>query len=237
MYRYFINKTDGDKFIINDNDIHHIKNVVKLNVGEKIECVFQNNAFLCEILEIHNNYISAKNVHLISSGENLVKKTLLMGMIREQKWDYLIQKAVELGVDEIVPVVFKRNIVKIEPKKESSKLIRWQSIIDSAAKQSKRLTIPQIKPILRNIKDFRLYRSDINVVAWEEERSLSLKHMIGENMFTSISFVVGPEGGIEDIEIKELKGLGFEVIHLGRNILRAETAPLYILSSLIFEER
>lgn len=237
MYRYFINKTEGDKFIIDDNDVHHIKNVVKLNVGEKIECVFQNNAFLCEILEIHNNYVSAKNIELISSGGTLIKKILLMGLIREQKWDYLVQKAVELGVDEIVPIMFKRNVVKIEPKKEAAKLIRWQSIIDSAAKQSKRLTIPQIKPIIRNLKDFRTYKSDINVVAWEEEKSLSLKQVISTNTFTSISFVVGPEGGIDDSEVKELKGLGFEIIHLGKNILRAETASLYILSSLIYEER
>ncbi|WP_338982904.1 16S rRNA (uracil(1498)-N(3))-methyltransferase [Spiroplasma endosymbiont of Othius punctulatus] len=237
MYRYFIDKTENEKFIIADDDVHHIKNVVKLKIGEKIECVFQNSAFLCEISEIENNYISAKKIELISSSNPTVKKVLLMGIIREQKWDFLLQKAVELGVEEIVPISFKRNVVKIEEKKETAKLIRWQSIIDSAAKQSKRLTVPQIKPIVRKLSDIKTYKSDLNVVAWEEEKSLSFKEAITKNDFNSISFIVGPEGGIEESEIKQLQTIGFEKIHLGKNILRAETAPLYVLSSLIYEER
>ncbi|WP_339023203.1 16S rRNA (uracil(1498)-N(3))-methyltransferase [Spiroplasma endosymbiont of Crioceris asparagi] len=234
MFRYFVNDKSNNQFIIKDKDHHHIKNVIKLKPQEIIECVYNGDVFSCVIDEILPTSTIVKINYILTTNEKKVKKVLIMSLIREQKWDIAIQKATELGVDEIVPISLKRNIVKIIEQKEDSKVLRWQKICETAAMQAKRTTIPKVTNIIKNINELKNYLCDLNIVAWEEEKTKTLKETL-TNQVSSISFLIGPEGGIEPKEIEQLKLLGFEPVSLGKNILRAETAPLYILSSFIYE--
>ncbi|WP_169728212.1 RsmE family RNA methyltransferase [Mesoplasma chauliocola] len=226
-----------NNFIINNTDVHHIKNVVKLKNNEIIECVYQQEVYKTKIKDLtFDNMVIVEIVGKTQTKLSNIKKVLIAGVLREQKWDYLLQKSTELGVDEIIPVIFKRNVVKIDDKKIDQKLQRWQTICDTAAKQSKRTTIPIVNNLIVNLKELEKHLSDLNLVAWEEERQICLKSYLSKN-FNSISFVIGCEGGIDPSEINVLHDLGFKNVSLGSNILRAETAPCYILSSLIYEDK
>ncbi|AAT75660.1 unknown protein [Mesoplasma florum L1] len=238
MFRYFVEiKKDNNFFIINNNDVHHIKNVVKLKNDEIIECVYEKEVYQTKIIDltIENNVI-VEIINKVETTISNVKKVLIAGVLREQKWDYLLQKSTELGVDEIIPVIFKRNVVKIDEKKIDQKLQRWQAICDTAAKQAKRTTIPVVNNLITNLKDLKNNLCDLNLVAWEKEKNIELKTYLTQD-FNSISFIIGCEGGIEVSEIKILHEIGFKNVSLGTNILRAETAPTYVLSSLIYENK
>ncbi|ASZ09066.1 16S rRNA methyltransferase [Mesoplasma chauliocola] len=237
MFRYFVEIKKDNNFIINNTDVHHIKNVVKLKNNEIIECVYQQEVYKTKIKDLtFDNMVIVEIVGKTQTKLSNIKKVLIAGVLREQKWDYLLQKSTELGVDEIIPVIFKRNVVKIDDKKIDQKLQRWQTICDTAAKQSKRTTIPIVNNLIVNLKELEKHLSDLNLVAWEEERQICLKSYLSKN-FNSISFVIGCEGGIDPSEINVLHDLGFKNVSLGSNILRAETAPCYILSSLIYEDK
>ncbi|WP_106078873.1 RsmE family RNA methyltransferase [Mesoplasma coleopterae] len=237
MFRYFVEIKKDNNFIINNNDVHHIKNVVKLKNNEIIECVYEKEVYQTKIIDltIENNVI-VQIINKVETTISNVKKVLIAGVLREQKWDYLLQKSTELGVDEIIPVIFKRNVVKIDEKKIDQKLQRWQAICDTAAKQAKRTTIPVVNNLITNLKDLKNNLYDLNLVAWEEEKNIELKTYLTQD-FNSISFIIGCEGGIDASEIKILHEIGFKNVSLGTNILRAETAPTYILSSLIYENK
>ncbi|WP_339034807.1 16S rRNA (uracil(1498)-N(3))-methyltransferase [Spiroplasma endosymbiont of Cantharis rufa] len=235
MHSFFLDKIIDDYFEIINENLHHIKNVVRLKEEEQIFCIYQNEKYLCKIFEITEKFCRAR----IISKEKLTKKNykvnLILGIIREQKWDFILQKATELGVDSIIPVEFKRNVVKIDTKNEKKKLTRWYTICESAAKQSKRVDIPTINSIVRNLKDLEKYKADINLVCWEEISSEFIKKEIIKK-FETINIIIGPEGGIETQEVKQLNEMGYKSIGLGENIMRAETAPLFVLSCLNYEK-
>ncbi|AVN64359.1 MULTISPECIES: RsmE family RNA methyltransferase [Mesoplasma] len=237
MFRYFVEIKNNNNFIINNSDVHHIKNVVKLKNNEIIECVYEKQVYQTKIIDLtldHTVVVEIINIEEIIISN--IKKVLIAGVLREQKWDYLLQKSTELGVDEIIPVIFKRNVVKIDDKKINQKLQRWQAICDTAAKQAKRTTIPVVNNLITNLKDLKNNLCDLNLVAWEEEKNIGLKTYLTQD-FNSISFIIGCEGGIDVSEIKILDEIGFKNVSLGTNILRAETAPTYVLSSLIYENK
>ncbi|AGY41390.1 Ribosomal RNA small subunit methyltransferase E [Mesoplasma florum W37] len=237
MFRYFVEIKKDNYFIINNNDVHHIKNVVKLKNHEIIECVYKKEVYQTKIIDLTlEDTVVVEIINKIETTISNIKKVLIAGVLREQKWDYLLQKSTELGVDEIIPVIFKRNVVKIDEKKIDQKLQRWQAICDTAAKQAKRTTIPVVNNLITNLKDLKNNLCDLNLVAWEEEKNIKLKTYLTQD-FNSISFIIGCEGGIDVSEIKILHEIGFKNVSLGNNILRAETAPVYVLSSLIYENK
>ncbi|ATZ21525.1 RsmE family RNA methyltransferase [Mesoplasma tabanidae] len=237
MFRYFVEIKKDNNFIINNSDVHHIKNVVKLKENEIIECVYEKEVYQTKIIDLTlDNTVVVEIINKVETIISNIKKVLIAGVLREQKWDYLLQKSTELGVDEIIPVIFKRNVVKIDEKKIDQKLQRWQAICDTAAKQAKRTTIPVVNNLITNLKDLKNNLCDLNLVAWEEEKNMELKTYLSQD-FNSISFIIGCEGGIDVSEIKILHEIGFKNVSLGTNILRAETAPTYVLSSLIYENK
>ncbi|AVN60983.1 RsmE family RNA methyltransferase [Mesoplasma florum] len=237
MFRYFVEIKKDNNFIINNSDVHHIKNVVKLKENEIIECVYEKEVYQTKIINFTlDDTVVVEVINKVETTISNIKKVLIAGVLREQKWDYLLQKSTELGVDEIIPVIFKRNVVKIDEKKIDQKLQRWQAICDTAAKQAKRTTIPVVNSLITNLKDLKKNLCDLNLVAWEEEKNIELKTYLTQD-FNSISFIIGCEGGIDVSEIKILHEIGFMNVSLGTNILRAETAPAYVLSSLIYENK
>ncbi|WP_339021595.1 16S rRNA (uracil(1498)-N(3))-methyltransferase [Spiroplasma endosymbiont of Atherix ibis] len=235
MHSFFLKKINFDVFEIENEDFHHIKNAIKLKVNEQIICVYENQKYLCTISSILENSYLAKIVSKINFSEKNYKVNLIIGLIREQKWDFVLQKTTELGVDTIIPVEFKRNVVKIDPKKQENKINRWLSICSSAAKQSKRSSIPKITNLVKDLSELNKYKADLNLVCWEEEKNNFVKTELKKE-FKTINIVIGPEGGISVDEIDKLKSMGYIMVSLGDNIMRAETVPLFLLSCLNYEK-
>ncbi|AYA98925.1 16S rRNA (uracil(1498)-N(3))-methyltransferase [Lachnoanaerobaculum umeaense] len=239
MYHFFVGEEQisGENAYIEGSDVKHIVNVLRMKTGEKLLISVKGDwDYLCKIVDIETDRVNLKVLESMEQRELPVNITLLQGIPKSDKLEMIIQKAVELGVSEIIPVKTKRVVVKIEEKKLSAKLNRWNAIAESAAKQSKRSIIPKIlEPqsidnALEIVKDF-----DVKLIPYENADSIEKTRRILDNMDKTgnISVFIGPEGGFEEDEVKKAIDLGFEVITLGKRILRTETAGLALLSNIM----
>jgi 16S rRNA (uracil1498-N3)-methyltransferase len=158
-----------------------------------------------------------------------VEITLIQGLIRKEKWEFFLQKATEVGVHRIVPLILERNVVKWDRTDEAAKMKRYHKIVQEAAEQSRRSDIPLIElPI--NIHELPKYMSELNFVAYENESELSLKHAL--KPASSVTVVMGSEGGISPEEIAVMSSMGFKPVTLGTRILRAETAGIVVCTTI-----
>ena len=239
MYHFFVGEEQigGENAYIEGSDVKHIVNVLRMKTGEKLLISVKGDwDYLCKIVDIETDRVNLKVLESMEQRELPVNITLLQGIPKSDKLEMIIQKAVELGVSEIIPVKTKRVVVKIEEKKLSAKLNRWNAIAESAAKQSKRSIIPKISEpqsidnALEIVKDF-----DVKLIPYENADSIDKTRRILDNMDKTgnISVFIGPEGGFEEDEVKKAIDLGFEVITLGKRILRTETAGLALLSNIM----
>ena len=239
MYHFFVGEEQisGENAYIEGSDVKHIVNVLRMKTGEELLISVKGDwDYLCKIVDIETDRVNLKVLESMEQRELPVNITLLQGIPKSDKLEMIIQKAVELGVSEIIPVKTKRVVVKIEEKKLSAKLNRWNAIAESAAKQSKRSIIPKIlEPqsidnALEIVKDF-----DVKLIPYENADSIEKTRRILDNMDKTgnISVFIGPEGGFEEDEVKKAIDLGFEVITLGKRILRTETAGLALLSNIM----
>ena len=195
--------------------------------------------YICSIMTISEQQVIAKIVDIDTNTTELpVKLYLFQGLPKADKMELIIQKSVELGVHEIIPVAMRRCVVKLDHKKEKSKLARWQSIAESAAKQSKRMVIPNISSVM-NFKEAVAYAKslDYNIIPYEfangMERSKQIVKSLGQ--YKSVGIFIGPEGGFEEAEIACARENHMQIISLGKRILRTETAGLTALSIIMFE--
>ena len=239
MYHFFVGEEQisGENAYIEGSDVKHIVNVLRMKTGEELLISVKGDwDYLCKIVDIETDRVNLKVLESMEQRELPVNITLLQGIPKSDKLEMIIQKAVELGVSEIIPVKTKRVVVKIEEKKLSAKLNRWNAIAESAAKQSKRSIIPKISEpqsidnALEIVKDF-----DVKLIPYENADSIDKTRRILDNMDKTgnISVFIGPEGGFEEDEVKKAIDLGFEVITLGKRILRTETAGLALLSNIM----
>lgn len=244
MYKFFVtdNQIKDNYIDIIKDDVNHIKNVLRLGIDEEIQvCVINNSInYLCKIVELDNKFVRCKILNkLESTSEPKTYLHVFQGLPKAEKMETIIQKCTELGVSEITPVAMKRCVVKLDDKTGVKKVQRWQKIAEVAAKQSKRDKIPTVNlPI--NIKNLyeKIVNYDIVLVAYENEEDISIKKILQdvekkENL--KVAVIVGPEGGIEDKEIEELKSVGAKVVTLGKRILRTETAPIVLASVIMYE--
>ena len=225
---------------ITGSDVNHIKNVLRMKVGEEI--MLSNGTdkhFICSITELSDTFIKTKIVDIDSNSTELpVKLYLFQGLPKADKMELIIQKAVELGVYEIIPVAMKRSVVKLDAKKEKNKRQRWQQIAESAAKQSKRMVIPQIHSCMTFQEAVAYGKTlDYNIVPYEFAGGMKTSKEVikGLNQYQSVGIYIGPEGGFDESEIQLAKESGMQVISLGKRILRTETAGLTTLSIIMFE--
>lgn len=238
MQQFFVqvNIEQNNEFKLNEDISYQCIHVLRYQNGKIVRCVDLNGIVgLCAIrIDKENVFAYVKEI-LNNDSEMKIKVTLIQALIRKERWEYLIQKATELGVYRIVPIELKRNIVHWDKNDSKNKHDRYQKIMIEAAEQSKRSFIPKLETIIR-ISDLDQYKSDINLVAYENESNTHIRECIKNNQ--SVTIVCGPEGGFEESEINLLNSLGFISISLGNRILRAETAGLYILSGIdfMFEE-
>ncbi len=240
MYKFFVedNQINNDKIVINNDDYNHIANVLRMKKGDTILITNKNSkeTFNCEIEEVKSNEIVCNILNKENKKVELeVKIDLYQGLPKADKMEYIIQKSVELGVNKIVPVNMKYCIAKI--KDEEKKNIRWNKISEVAAKQCKRNIIPKIdKSINMDTLYNEIKKYDLVIVAYENEENITLKTALRESAkIKNIAVVVGPEGGFSLEEVDKLRENGAKIVSLGNRILRTETAPIALLSMLVYE--
>ncbi len=235
MQQYFSTKKQGEYLVISELDYHHIKNVMRFKSGDKIMVVFDSQLFNCELIFLEDSVLAKILSQVQHSPELKNKITLIYGIPKGDKFEFVLQKACELGVSTIVPFLSERTIVKIEDNKVEKKRERWQKIIKEAAEQSHRTTITEvIAPIKQN--ELVKYLSEVNICGSEQEcgkGSTALFNILKEKP-GSISVIVGPEGGFSHQEFEYFEELGFKGVSFGNRILRSETAALYIVSIIAF---
>jgi 16S rRNA (uracil1498-N3)-methyltransferase len=243
MHRFYVDiKQIQDRTItITGPDVNHIKNVLRMKQGEEIViCNGQGKDCYCIISTVSDQQINAEIRSISDTVTELKAKiTLFQGLPKKDKMELIIQKAVELGVHEIVPVITKRTIVKLEDKKkEEKKLERWQAIAEGAAKQSGRGFIPRIMPVqsyleaLRNAKEM-----EIGIIPYENAKGIQATKEIIKSIgkYSTIGIFIGPEGGFDETEITQAMESHIIPITLGRRILRTETAGFAVLSMIMLE--
>lgn len=226
---------------ITGNDVNHIKNVLRMQRGENlIICDGNGKDYYCEIQDLSNDCVIAHILEINSTESELPAKIyLFQGLPKKDKMELIIQKAVELGVYQIIPVAMKRCVAKIEDKKkEQKKIERWQSIATSAAKQSGRGIIPKISTVMSYEEALKMAMElDYNLIPYEQAKGMldSNKKIQEACTQKTIGIFIGPEGGFDDKEIEKAISTGFSTISLGKRILRTETAGLTTLSIIMFQ--
>ena len=232
MYNFFVDSNDrtGNKFYITGSDFNHIKNVLRMKKGENFLVSCDGNSSLCKIDELTQDTVVALILEENFQSTDLpIKIYLFQGLPKSDKMELIVQKAVELGVHAIIPTQMQRCVVKLDDKKKKSKTSRWQSISESAAKQSKRSIIPKIHNII-TFKQAVEFAGDLDliIVPYESKRRMedtrSALSMIKSGM--SVGIFIGPEGGFEDNEIDLIIKNGARTVSLGQRILRTETAAI-----------
>lgn len=242
MYQFFVEPgqiNENDKrVIIIGADVNHIRNVLRMKVGEELSVSNGQDGreYRCGILSLDADKVECELRFVKEDAVELpVKVTLFQGLPKADKMELIIQKAVELGVTEIVPVAAKRCVVKLDEKKAASKIVRWQGIAEAAAKQSKRGIIPRVSPV-RSFKEALMLASemDVRLIPYELAEGMERTRKVFEQITPgqSVAVFIGPEGGFEESEIILAEEKGTEAITLGRRILRTETAGMTVLAWL-----
>ena len=226
MQRYFIKNKD---MLLEESDIIHIKKVMRMNINDKIEVVYNNKLHICEItsLEPFNIKVIEK---LDEDKKTKIELTVAVALVKEQKMDLILQKLTELGVSRIIPVSMERSIVKLDKERFNKKKVRWESICKEASEQSKRTNIPIIEDI-KSIKDLTKEDADLKLVASTKEKEKLLNYYLQSiEDCAKIIMVIGPEGGISDKEEDILVSNGYNRVSFGNLIFRVETATIYVAS-------
>ena len=241
MSHFFVNSSQitADVLTIVGDDVNHMKNVLRMRSGEAFTAADENGIFYhCEVDLLEKEQVTAKILDKEQGGSELSSKIyLFQGLPKSDKMELIIQKAVELGAYEIVPVATKRAIVKLDAKKEASKLKRWQAIAEGAAKQSGRMMIPRISEVKTFGEALQMAKElDVNVIPYECARGMDGTREIFSSIKPgmSVGIFIGPEGGWEESEVEKAKELDVKPVTLGRRILRTETAGLTTLSILMY---
>lgn len=248
MYQFFVSPSqidrEGHRVVILGADVNHIKNVLRMNLGEEINVSdgVSSLEYRCRIESYTDSSVECALCFVKEANTELpVRIRLYQGLPKQDKMELIVQKAVELGAACVIPVACHRSVVKLDDKKAAKKVERWQSIAEAAAKQSKRGYIPQVEEVM----SFKLAAQQ----AKNECRHLLIPYELAESgadgmQFTrdligqikpgeDIAVFIGPEGGFEDSEIEYARECGIQPITLGKRILRTETAGLMVLSWLV----
>ena len=242
MYHFFVtpDQVQDGYARITGQDVNHIRNVLRMKPGEQVGIRDGiSRSFLCELETIGSEEICARILaEEDASSELPARLYLFQGLPKSDKMELVIQKAVELGVYQIIPVATRRAVVKLEGKKEEAKIKRWNAIAESAAKQSGRMLIPEVTGVM-GLKEAFAYAKDfdLNLIPYELAEGMDGTRRILSQVHPGmqIGVYIGPEGGFDTEEIAAAKEHQVHPITLGRRILRTETAGLTALSILMFQ--
>ena len=254
MPKFFVKseQLENNKISILGNDVNHIKNVLRMNVGDTFNVCVEDTSenYIVQISSFEKDKITCQIIERMNTmAESNVKVHIYQGLPKSDKMELIIQKSVELGAEKIIPVEMKRCVVKLDTKDKLKKVDRWQKISEVAAKQSGRDIIPEICQV-KNIKEICEEFSGYNLVllCYENEKKVFVKDVLKElktkikNIYImsfseniEIAVIIGPEGGIDVSEVEFMKQAGAKVVSLGNRILRTETVSLSLLSIIMYE--
>ncbi|MDD8049296.1 MAG: RsmE family RNA methyltransferase [Thomasclavelia sp.] len=239
MQRYFIkNQIINNEVQVSSDDLHHMKDVMRYKDGDKVVIIDSDgNNFQAIIKDINSGILDINNKIDINN-ELDVDITIIYAFPKGDKFELVLKKTCELGVKRIVPIITNRCVVKLDEKRYQKKKERYNKILKEASEQCQRSIIPTLED-LSSLKVVEKYKSDYNLVAYEETSKEGKHGELYETLKklkkgSSITVVVGSEGGFDKEEVDYLNGLGFKSCSLGKRILRSETAPIYICSVIGF---
>jgi 16S rRNA (uracil1498-N3)-methyltransferase len=239
MQKYFISKDElKDNIIIEDS--FHIINVMRFKVNDKIIVSDNDKSYLVEIRELSKNKVRFERLEAIEKDNELpFFVDIYQGLPKSDKLDDILKHSTELGVNSVCAVISKRSIVKIDPKKEEAKTIRYNKIMKEASEQSLRMHKSTFIGF-KKLKDIDFSSYDLKLIAFEEDAKEGEKSIFKESIQNlkkgdRVCVFIGPEGGIDLEEIDYLKSIGFKSCALGPRILRTETASMYVLSAISYE--
>lgn len=245
MYQFFVEPNqinlNEKNVIIRGGDVNHIKNVLRMKVGDELNvsngqdgkeyrcgiAALEKDCIVCEL-----RFVKENNVELPA------KVYLFQGLPKADKMELIVQKAVELGVDTVIPVAAKRCVVKLDDKKAAAKIARWQGIAEAAAKQSKRSVVPEVTDVMNFSQAVKKAADmDVRIIPYELAEGMEKTREIISSLRPGqdIAVFIGPEGGFEDSEIQMAVENGIEPITLGKRILRTETAGMTVLSWIMYQ--
>ena len=242
MYHFFVTQDQigPETITITGPDVNHMKNVLRMKPGEEI--LISNGVdkdYHCQVETLDSDAVTARILSVDEEGTELPGKIyLFQGLPKQEKMELIVQKAVELGVYQVIPVAMKRSVVKLDAKKEEAKIRRWNTIAESAAKQSKRIVIPEVTGVM-SVKEALAYAADfdLKLLPYENARGMAAtkEQVEAVRPGMDIAVFIGPEGGFEETEVEEARAAGFYPVSLGKRILRTETAGLTMLSILMYQ--
>ena len=239
MHRFFAEPGQiGEKeIVITGADVNHIRNVLRMRADEEVLIADGQGAeYRCKLIELNENEVRAQILWKLDDNAELASAiTLFQGLPKSDKMDLIVQKCVELGVARIVPVSTKRAVVKLDAKKEQTRLKRWNTISESAAKQSGRGVIPEVSGVMTFGKALEEAKKlDVLLIPYERAENMAeTRRVMGSiQPGQSVGIFIGPEGGFEESEVEEAVAAGAQAITLGKRILRTETAGLAVMAML-----
>ena len=242
MHHFFVTpqQISGDKIRIEGGDVNHMKNVLRMKLHEKAEISDgESRTYLCEV-EAYEEDVAVLHIleEMEADTEPASKLYLFQGLPKSDKMELIVQKAVELGVYQVIPVAMKRSVVRLDDKKATKKADRWNSIAESAAKQAGRSRIPEVTMPLSYNEALKMAEElDVTLLPYELAGGMEVTREVIRQIKSgqSVGIFIGPEGGFEPEEVDAAVSMGAKVITLGRRILRTETAGLATLAVLMFE--
>ena len=244
MHHFFADPSQvaEDTVTITGPDVNHMKNVLRMKPGEALLVSDgTGNDYQCEIERLEADRAVVRICQAFCSQMELPSRIwLFQGLPKADKLEFIIQKAVELGAEAVVPVATKNAVVRLDEKKAQSKRKRWQSIAESAAKQSKCSRIPSVETVMSLKEAFGFIKEqgfDLCLIPYEQAQGMeTMKEALAQvSSGQSIAVFIGPEGGFDESEIKLALEHGVRPVSLGKRILRTETAGLAILSALMMK--
>ena len=243
MHHFFVepSKIQGNHIFIDGPDVNHIRNVLRMNPGEEVNVTDGSGekVYRCAIAAIGEDTVELNIMWAQEKGMELPSKIyLFQGLPKSDKMELIIQKAVELGAFQIIPVAMKRCVVKLDEKKADSKIKRWQGIAEAAAKQSKRGVIPTVAPVMSYAQAVKMASEmDLKLVPYELAEGMPQTKQLIESARPGqqIAIFIGPEGGFDPEEIRLATEAGIQPITLGKRILRTETAGFTTIAWLMYQ--
>ena len=239
MHQFFVDDSQiGKEYItITGADVKHIRTVLRMKQGERVRISSSSGEnYFCEIAEMGEAFVQADILERDEIGTELSNKIyLFQALPKGERMETIIEKAVELGVYEIIPVAMKYCVVRLDAKKAANRVKRYQAIAESAAKQSKRSRIPHVHEVMTYAQAVEYAkRCDVCLVPYENARGMqgTAQAIAKIQPGDSVSILIGPEGGFASEEIEQVQN-DMEVISLGRRILRTDTAAITTMSLLM----
>lgn len=235
MQQYFVEGIIESKVHFSEQQQHHIARVIRLHTGEIVKVVDQSKQAFLVCVHIEKNEVYGIVDTRLDKDEDLIEITLIQAMIKKDKWDFLIQKTCEVGVHSILPMISSRSVVRMSDKQDA-KNVRYNKIALEACEQSKRNHRVEVFDTI-SFRDIKEHTSELNLIAYEaaDYTSESLKSILHKHPnVKTITIVVGCEGGFSQDEVQYAIEHGFIQVSLGKRILRAETAAMAMVQSILF---